>query len=501
MGNCIQFIGNQGSEQVLAFYLGMAEELERRVCDSKLAPVYTVWFCADRDWLVGRGVDAARVACFEDFVAARGLVDIEFEVDYLNRFYPEVKWCTVIASERSFTDYSMLLGGAGHRVEEPDYIIRLLSNLVHFFEEAYVKHPPLAVVTQTADTLISFIAIKVAQHNGLPVRSIVPAWFHLPGAEGGFFAYDEFMHCRAMQSRYAELCKGGVLSPEQLSRINSLQDSILNFDGSTAFFKSNNRAIPRNLSPNLKRLISYVKQNLSLKKDFAYTRFSVWRKIWANLIRQWRNYQARNLFGLTQLSLIPKKSVFFAMHMQPEQSTLTQGVWHLNQIALIENISKALPIGFTLVVKEHPINRGFRPAWQYAHINQLHNVMLFDCDSKEIAHSVQAIITICGSIGMESLLLKKPVVMLGKTFYDFFEHLHKPSCFDELSDMLHSILVNQSYPKGKDLELTLECFLVAYLESLLPYYPLKQSANIWGRYLLDELRESGILASSEGLSS
>lgn len=501
MGNYIQFIGNQGSEQVLAFYLGMAEELERQVYDSKLAPVYTVWFYADRDWLVGRGVDAARVACFEDFVAARGLVDVEFEVDYLNRFYPEVKWCAAIASERSFTDYSMLLGGAGHRLEEPEYIIRLLSNLVHFFEEAYATHPPLAVVTQTADTLISYVAIKVAQHNGLPVRSIVPAWFHLPEGEGGFFACDEFMHCRAMQSHYTELCKGRELSREQLFRVNCLKDAIIKFDGTTSYYKSNNRGIARTITPNLNRLVSYVKQNLSLNKDFAYTRFSVQKKIWANLIRQWRKFQARDMLGSTQLSLIPEKSVFFAMHMQPEQSTLTQGVWHINQIALIENISKALPIGFTLIVKEHPINRGFRPAWQYAHINQLHNVVMVDGASKEIARRVRAVITISGSIGMESLVLKKPVVIMGKTFFDFFEYLHKPFCFDELSDILHSILVNQSYPKGKDMELALERFLAAYLESLVPHYPLIQNANIWGRYLLVELVESGILASSEVLSS
>lgn len=497
MSGCIQLVGNQGAEQVLKFYLGMAEGLIER-SKGELTAVYTTWLRSDRDWLRARGVTADYIACFEDFVAARGLVDIEAEADYLNQTYPDVDWGVAIAVERSFTDYSMLLGGAGHRVEGREYIIRLLGNLARFFEQAYAAHPTLAVVTQTSDTLISYVAIKVAHQRGLPVRSIVPCWLLEPGAEGGFFASDEFLRCRAMHARYAELRSGG-LNPKQQRGVNALRDSILNFDGNTAFYKSQNRGRPILLTPHLKHLRTYVKQNLSLDKDAAYTRFSVRRKIQANLIRLWRKHQTRNLMGSLDVSCIPDKSVFFAMHMQPEQSTLAQGIWYVNQIALIENISKALPVGYTLVIKEHPINRGFRPAWQYKHLNQLHNVMVLDAPSKEIVRRVRALITITGTIGVEALVLKKPVVILGKTFYDFVDLLYKPSGIEELPAMLRSILVDRSYPEGEQLEQELNCFLLAYLESLVPHYPQQQNGMLWGQYLIDELQTSGILATRADL--
>jgi len=37
------------------------------------------------------------------------------------------------------------------------------------------------------------------------VRSIVPAWLLEPGKEGGFFAEDEYLTCRAMKDGFTAL--------------------------------------------------------------------------------------------------------------------------------------------------------------------------------------------------------------------------------------------------------------------------------------------------------
>lgn len=491
MTACIQFVGNQGGEPVLAFYLSMANGLAEQQ-NGVLQGVFTTWLRTDKSWLEAKGVVPQRIICFEEFVAARPAFDIEAEADYLNQAYPDVNWSVVIAAERSFTDYSMLLGAAGNRPESREYIIRLMGNLVRFYEQAYAAHSPLAVVTQTADTIISFVAIKVAHQLRIPVRSIVPAWLLEPGAEGGFFATDEFLCCRAMHAQYATL-RTGKLGEAQRCRVAALQQSIRNFDGNTAFYKSAGRTGGTLLSPHLIRLSSYMKANQALDKNVAYTRFSPKHKIRANFVRLWRKYCARSLLGSPDLSLIPAKSVFYAMHMQPEQSTLAQGIWQVNQIALIENISKALPVGYTLVLKEHPYNRGFRPAWQYQHLHHLYNVRFCDAPSKAIVQRVAAVITISGTIGMESLVLGKPVVLLGGTFYDFCELLFRPDCIERLPGVLRTILVDKSYPQGEALQSALDGFLAAYLEGMVPAYPLPQNGQIWSQYLLNELSASGLL--------
>ena len=43
-----------------------------------------------------------------------------FSLEALHERYPNVPWGTVIAAERSFTDYSFLFGGTGHRRERSE---------------------------------------------------------------------------------------------------------------------------------------------------------------------------------------------------------------------------------------------------------------------------------------------------------------------------------------------------------------------------------------------
>ena len=76
------------------------------------------------------------------------------------------------------------------------------------------------------------------------------------------------------------------------------------------------------------------------------------------------------------------KSQFFSAQFQPEESTLTQGVWYANQVALIENISKSLPFGYTLVVKFHPWGRPIGPLWQYRYLKNFYNIKFSDLNSK-----------------------------------------------------------------------------------------------------------------------
>jgi hypothetical protein len=48
--------------------------------------------------------------------------------------------------------------------------------------------------------------------------------------------------------------------------------------------------------------------------------------------------------------------VLYPIHFQPEASTLVQAPYYLDQAALIEDISKSLPVGYQLHVKEHVSN-------------------------------------------------------------------------------------------------------------------------------------------------
>ena len=354
----VAFIGNQGGREVYDFYASMAKVLRD---DFDASSRFAVWLDVERADVINYGFPDFDCLSLETHV--RDSLEVcDADIDCLVRDYRDVNWSEVVAAERSFTDYSMLLGAAGERSESPEYVRALVVLIVRFLEE--VLEGCNVMVCQTADTLFSLIAFKVARHLRISVYAIAPAWLLEPGKAGGFFANSEYLECEQMTRSYASR-SATPLTTEERTRVETLIQSIRGFDGKTAFNATTSKgktAGRRALSPNALRFVSYLSNNARRNKNVEYVKIDPLRKLRANLLRITRKQLTRNSFGPCNPDSIPSRSVFYAIHYQPEQSTLAQGIWHVNQVALVENISKSLPLGYTLVVKEHPWGRGNRPS-------------------------------------------------------------------------------------------------------------------------------------------
>ena len=206
-------------------------------------------------------------------------------------------WSAVVASERSFTDSSFLLGGAGHRAESKDYVERLVVNIVRFFERLFAAGRYDAVFCQTADSLFTHILFKVAQHFGAKLFAISPAWLQEGGRPGSFFTNDEFMRCDRMIAAYRALTARS-LTPDEVARAEQFRQVVAGFDGNKAFYSVNKRSFGRNpLSPNVWRLPSYILANQRRNKDLDYTRIDPWAKARGNVLRLWRWWRSNSLIG------------------------------------------------------------------------------------------------------------------------------------------------------------------------------------------------------------
>jgi hypothetical protein len=480
----VAFIGNQGGREVYAFYAGMAKALHDGFGASGR---FAVWLDRERSELIGLGFPDVDCLSFEAHVRDTPVAE-EDEIDRLVHDYREVNWSEVVAAERAFTDYSMLLGAAGDRRESPEYVRGLVVAIVRFLEQ--VLDGCGAMVCQTADTLFSLIAFKVARHLEIPAYAISPAWLLEPGKGGGFFANSEYLECERMIRSFAAR-KQTALTSSELERVHTLIQSICGFDGKTAYnaTTSKGRSAGRSaLSPNAGRFFSYLGENARRNKRVEYVKVDPLRKVRANLLRITRKQMTRNVFGPTDPESISSRSVFFAIHYQPEQSTLAQGIWHVNQVALVENISKSLPLGYTLVVKEHPWGRGNRPRWQYEHLAGFYNVVFCDAPAKEIIKRVDAVVAVSGTVAMEALVFDKPTVLLGRNFFEFSDLIYRVPVINDLPEVLAKILLDNDYAKQTDREERLHRFLIAYLDGLVPYFPLQEFASDWGRALAAELK-------------
>ncbi len=112
---------------------------------------------------------------------------------------------------------------------------------------------------------------------------------------------------------------------------------------------------------------------------------------------------------------------FFPLHDEPEVNLCVYSKPYLNQIEAVRLFSHNLPVGMKLVVKEHPWTIGKRPLSYYQKLLEIPNVVLADprVQSRELVNNARIVTLIAGSIGLEALIVRKPVVLLGQTPFSF----------------------------------------------------------------------------------
>jgi hypothetical protein len=142
-----------------------------------------------------------------------------------------------------------------------------------------------------------------------------------------------------------------------------------------------------------------------------------------NIFISWKNYRY-----LDKLSIHPSDSnidkvVYMTLHIEPEISLFRYSPEFSNVYEAIVWISKSLPAGVTLIIKEHPISLAVRSVHFYKFLLKIPNVKLAHIDSlsSEWIERATFISTITGSVGTEAVFYKKPVLSFGK--HQLINHL------------------------------------------------------------------------------
>lgn len=140
----------------------------------------------------------------------------------------------------------------------------------------------------------------------------------------------------------------------------------------------------------------------------------------------------------------------FYLHYQPERSTLPEGYGFENQFYAIKILSKMLPEGIKLIVKEHPsmFSRGsefkVRSIYNYNSIIELSNVDLcpLHMDNFQLMDHALAVSTITGTVALEGYVRKKPVILFGR-FTLKLEGAHGFTTIDNLQAFVDRVVNKQ----------------------------------------------------------
>ena len=97
-----------------------------------------------------------------------------------------------------------------------------------------------------------------------------------------------------MQRAYSGLLNRNLTSDE-IARAEQFRKTILNFDGNKAFHAVSGQSFGRSaLSPNVRRLIDYLRTNAKRSKEVEFFKIDPISKVKANILRLWRKRAARD---------------------------------------------------------------------------------------------------------------------------------------------------------------------------------------------------------------
>ena len=152
-----------------------------------------------------------------------------------------------------------------------------------------------------------------------------------------------------------------------------------------------------------------------------------------------KNELLKHIYVQRTLSLnyyTPKKDelyFFFPMNNIPEENIMHWATYYTNQLEFSRQVAMGLPGKYTLYVKEHPMMIGDRNPKFYKKMMGMANVKMispvYPTYKLIKRRNCKGVINLAGTVGFEALLLGKPVINFGETFYPLI-----PQCF-EISDV------------------------------------------------------------------
>jgi hypothetical protein len=159
-----------------------------------------------------------------------------------------------------------------------------------------------------------------------------------------------------------------------------------------------------------------------------------------------------NFFSPFEKPILGEKYVYFPMHLIPESTTLIKSPFYPNELSVIEAISKSLPVGWKLYVKEHGAMVGERPLHFYKKLKLLTNIRLVDLsfydDPKPWITNSLGVITLSGTSAFEAAMLNVPAIMFGNTFFESIEGIQKLDNVTALPEAIGKFKVVQVDNKG-----------------------------------------------------
>lgn len=165
--------------------------------------------------------------------------------------------------------------------------------------------------------------------------------------------------------------------------------------------------------------------------------------------------------------------VYYPLHMAPESTVDTWAPFYQNQLALISQISLAMPVDIAFVVKLHfsdPDNYSRKQLLQLMNMPNLY-IAHPSAPGNAFIEKSSLVIGIQGTTCIEAALLGKPVLIFGDSPYQYFPRSERAKQPDELYEQIRRML-DLSPPSEEDIVESFANYMARYMRG---------RTNDWGR--------------------
>lgn len=161
------------------------------------------------------------------------------------------------------------------------------------------------------------------------------------------------------------------------------------------------------------------------------------------ILKRWRREHFINKNLKRELNY-DTKFLYFPLQLQPERTILLDSPHYTNQLELISQMSRSIPIDFKLYVKEHPSQslHNWRESSFYKKIQSIPNVELFhpSVSSQEILKHCSLVFSINGTSCLEAAFYGKPSIVFDDVLYSLLPSVFRVKSYECLTDIIQQAL-------------------------------------------------------------
>jgi len=381
-------------------------------------------------------VDFKKIWFFRDYLKE---INENPDLDYLSKFESKYKinlW-QIAYTERYFLNYNPFYKFTKNQ------ILKILELECKLYEKIIDECNPNYLFIRTTDLHRLHLLFEICKTKTITPLMLIPTRLgYRMMISTNFDTIDEFDSSDFENFQSTAQNKNSTLDDSQYMKNSSLFSQL-------------------SKSKNIRKYPSFnsIKKNIRLLQIISKSNYGA---IYDNYGKTPLNFLLKGDSGFSTMIKKPKRNsflnkncirkwknnfIYFPLHVEPERTMLISAPFYTNQLEVVANVARSLPINYDLLVKDHyNMERfGWRSISFYKKILQMPNVKLVHPSIKpeELLKDCSLVVTINGTSALESSFYEKPAIIFSDTSFAYLPFIHRIKSYEDLPTIIRELLITK----------------------------------------------------------